>query len=130
MKAYIGNAFSINMLAGDSTLMVSDSSPDRIPVDAISCIGHQSTATVVSELLGRDVPMRRIAVSLDKGDELYAITLFTSDGKPYRAPEGVVLGADDLAALRLRIKRVRVVDDTDMSYNAQCEVCGRRWDNA
>ena len=108
MKTFIGNAFSLNMLSGDSMLSVSDSSPDGVPADAVSCIGHESTAKVVSQLLGREITMQRTAVSLEGGDRIYVVTLLTSDGKPYRAPEGVILGQDDLAALRLQIKRVVV----------------------
>ncbi len=122
MKTFIGNAFSINMLSGDSELIVTSSSPDRVPEDAVSCIGHESTAQVVSQLLGRTVPMNRVAVSLDKGDEIFVVALFTADGKPYRAPEGVILGQDDLSGLRLEIKRVRV--HAPVAELPNCGHCG------
>ena len=126
---YVGNAFSLNMLSGDSVIKVSESSPDCVPVDAVSCIGHESTAKVVSQLLGREVPMNRVAVSLEAGDNIYVVTLSTSDGKPYRAPEGVILGQDDLAGLCLQIKRVHVYPARGLGYNDPCPVCGLSWEN-
>jgi hypothetical protein len=108
VKTYIGNAFSLNMVSGDTMFKVKDVSPDSVPADAVSCIGHESTAKVVSQLLDREIPMSRNAVSLEQGDCIYVVTLYTQDGKPYRAPEGVILGADGLAQLRVLIKRVTV----------------------
>ena len=109
MKTFLSNAFSLNMLSGDGMLNVTESSPDGVPKDAISCIGHESTAVVAGALLGQDVAVNRVAVSLARGDVIYVITLFDSLGKPYRAPEGVTLGQDELLALRLVIRRVEVL---------------------
>lgn len=108
MKAYIGNAFSLNMVSGDTVFKATESSPDCVPMDVISCIGHESTAKVVSQLLGREIPMSRKAVSLEPGDDIYVVTLFELSGKPYRAPEGSVLGQEELSGLRLAIRKVHV----------------------
>ena len=111
------------MVSGDTVVKISESSPDRVPEDATSCIGHESTAKAVSALLGREVPTSRVAVSLEPGDVIYVVTLFTADGKPYRAPEGVVLGQDELQALRLVIRRVQVCKVTWADVS-QCGLYG------
>ena len=109
MRNYLSSAFSLNMVSGDTVLRVSESSPDRVPEGAISCIGHESTAKVVSKMLDREVIAQRVAVSLEVGDAIYVVTLFNIDGSPYRAQEGVILGQDELQGLRLAIRRVVVI---------------------
>jgi hypothetical protein len=103
----ITNAFSLNMV-GNAMLLVQDCPADQVPADAVSYVGHESTATVLSLMLKREVKMNRVAISLDIGDCAYVATLFTKDGKPYRPPEGVVLGESDLAEVVIRFKRVLV----------------------
>jgi hypothetical protein len=51
-----------------------------------SAIGHESTALVVSKLLGIDVPVNRAQVKPVPGDKLLCFKL-----KKGRAPEGVIL---------------------------------------
>lgn len=90
-------------------LKVSESSPNDVPADATSAIGHAETATVLSELLNREVRANRVALSLEKGDSAFVATLFTQEGRPFRPPEGVVLTADELRQLRVAIRRVDVL---------------------
>lgn len=116
MKAYIGNAFSLNMVSGDAMLQVSEVSPAQVPPDAESCIGHESTAKVVSSLFDREVPMRRVPVSLKPGDRIYVVTLFQKDGKtPFRCEEGQVLGEVELRELVLAIRCVIVLVTGDLT---------------
>lgn len=70
---YLGNAFSLQMLDTTvaSTVAITPVEASDIPADCTSCIGHPDTATVVSDILGRDIPCNRISVSLAKGDVLY-----------------------------------------------------------
>jgi len=56
----------------------------------VSAIGHTSTAAWLSALLGREIPMQRLAIHMAVGDEALVVKL----GR--RLPEGVVL---DEAAL-------------------------------
>lgn len=105
----IMNAFSLNMVAGTAMLQVGEVAPETVPADATSAIGHKETAEVVSELLGRPVSANRMAITLNKGDTAYVVTLFTADGKPFRPPEGKVLTADELRGLRLAIRSVSVI---------------------
>jgi hypothetical protein len=112
MKAYLLNAFSLNMVSGDAMLKVTDVSPADVPETAISAIGHSETAQVVSEMLGRKVEANRVPVALETGDAAYVVTLFTKDGRPFRPPEGVVMTADELRELKLAIRRISVIDET------------------
>ncbi len=106
---YVANAFSMNMVRElPSTIHVDRCEAEDVPSDAVSCIGHESTAQVLSKLLGREVPARRMAVLLNKGDELYLVAMFDKNGRPFRPPEGVVLGVDDLEGLRLEWRRIVV----------------------
>jgi len=59
----------------------------------VSAIGHESTATLLSQLLGINVPMNRIAVSAAPGDVLIHFALRT------RLPEGRVLSEEELRQL-------------------------------
>jgi hypothetical protein len=58
----------------------------------VSAIGHESTATLLSQLLGINVPMNRIAISAAPGDVLvhFVLSLRT------RLPEGRVLSEEEL----------------------------------
>ena len=71
-KVYLGNAFSLAMLSDlPATVRVEEVKATTIPTDAESIISHESTAQVVSRLLGREIPFNRVNVSLSKGDTLY-----------------------------------------------------------
>ena len=83
-SVYIGNAFSLQMLAEDQSLVsVIPATWDEVPQDAISCIGHIDTAKVASALAGRDIPCQRISVTLNPGDEMFVIQVIGG-----RLPEG------------------------------------------
>jgi len=51
----------------------------------ISAIGHEATAKLLEQILGRAVPVNRVAVTLKHGDEALIISL------KGRLPEGVVI---------------------------------------
>jgi hypothetical protein len=59
----------------------------------ISAVGHESTAQVLSELLGVDIPCNRITVKLKSGDMCIHFALKT------RLPEGKVLTEEELKQL-------------------------------
>lgn len=86
-KVYLGNALSLQMIntdiPSDWVLEIKKVSPEDIPVDAISCIGHQDTANVLSGILGRDIPCNRRSVFLNNKDTLYVAQLTGG-----RLPEG------------------------------------------
>ena len=59
----------------------------------VSAIGHQATASVLSQLLGIEIPFNRITVRLKPGDMCIHFALKT------RLPEGVVLNEEELRKL-------------------------------
>lgn len=76
-QTFLLNAFSIQMLDGDATVIFSqvDSLPNK--ADLTSAIGHADTAAVLG------VSCNRINVSLHKGDVAYVAQLVGG-----RLPEG------------------------------------------
>lgn len=84
-NTYLGNAFSLQMVAFSSyQLSVQEVEPTEVGAsDFVSCIGHIDTAAVVSSIIGKEVPMNRINVSLEKGDTLYVAQVVGG-----RLPEG------------------------------------------
>jgi len=61
--------------------------------DFISAIGHESTALMLTSLLGVDVPVNRIRISLKEGDEAL-VTQFL-----VRPPEGKIWSLRELEQL-------------------------------
>lgn len=81
---YIANAFSAQMLSSfPMTVTFEEVAPQDVPVDAISCVGHPDTANVVSDILGRQIEMRRVNIRLNKGDIVYLAQITGG-----RLPEG------------------------------------------
>lgn len=82
---YLGNAFSLQMVDSQSYhLSVQEVTPVEVgSADFMSCIGHVDTAAVVSTIIGKEVPMNRVNVSLEKGDTLYVAQVVGG-----RLPEG------------------------------------------
>lgn len=92
-KVYLGNAFSLQMVAPSAIIAVEECLPEDVPVGAVSCIGHPDTAAVVSGCLGREVACNRTSISLGDGDVLYVAQL-TGGRLPEgatRLPEGFTL---------------------------------------
>ena len=83
MKKFLVNAFSIQMLSGPATVKFDEIAPEDIPADVVSAVGHADTAAVLSDILGFEVPMNRISVSLDESTELFVAQLIGG-----RLPEG------------------------------------------
>ena len=82
-KVYLGNAFSLQMVADNAIICKVEVSPEQVPVNAESIIGHKDTAAVVSTILGRDVPCNRASVMLSDEDVLYVAQVVGG-----RLPEG------------------------------------------
>lgn len=79
------NAFSLSMLPMEAMnfVRVRKITPDEIPTDVESAIGHQDTAKVVSSMLGFEVKPNRVNVKLTESDVLY-VAQYTGP----RLPEG------------------------------------------
>ena len=82
-KVYLGNAFSLQMVADNAIICKVEVSPEQVPVNAESIIGHKDTAAVVSTILGREVPCNRASVMLTDNDVLYVAQVVGG-----RLPEG------------------------------------------
>ena len=61
--------------------------------DVVSAVGHKGTAEVMSAVLGAEVPVNRVSVKMDQGDEALVFRLLT------RLEEGRVLSAQELSVL-------------------------------
>jgi|SRR5690554_4318739 len=83
MKRYLTNAFSIQMLQKEGVVSFEEITPEDIPADVVSAVGHADTAAVLSDLLGFEVPMNRAFVTLDEETEIYVAQLVGG-----RLPEG------------------------------------------
>lgn len=72
---YLGNAFSLQMLAGDATVKVTavtlaDVSALLNSNEFQSVIGHADTANIVSGLVGKEIAYNRVSIQLNPGDVL------------------------------------------------------------
>ncbi len=73
---YLCNAFSLSMLPSSmvsARITVSRLTLDRareVAVGATQAIGHESTAAMLSELLGMPVGVSRVSVALRSGDSV------------------------------------------------------------
>jgi len=70
MSIYLSNAFSLQM-QGDFFAETSPIDIRDVPKNFVSIVGHADVAAVLSDLLGIDVPVNRVSVSLQPGDVLF-----------------------------------------------------------
>jgi len=83
MKKFLTNAFSIQMLEKGGVVRFEEIALEDIPADVVSAIGHADTAAVLANMLGFEVPVNRISVTLDTETELFVAQLVGG-----RLPEG------------------------------------------
>ncbi|MCM8808505.1 MAG: DUF1874 domain-containing protein [Candidatus Omnitrophica bacterium] len=58
-----------------------------------SAVGHQGTVDLINTLFGTNIPLNRVEIKLDKGDELLVSQLMV------RLPEGKVLSKEEMEDL-------------------------------
>jgi len=104
-RLYLLSAFSLSMIPYQGWVhlyikQVDAEEARRIFEDAVvkgkevvSAVGHESSAQLMSELLGREVPARRVQVALEDGDEAIVLQI------AQRLPEGKVLTYKELQQL-------------------------------
>ena len=101
-KKYLLNAFSLSMLPTDTSVILSVRGVEVEEVrkllgsDFISAVGHESTAELLSNILGVAVKFNRTTVRLEPGDMAVVFQLL---GRP---PEGRVLTVDELRGIEHR----------------------------
>ena len=84
--------------------VTTEEAKDLISDGFISAVGHQSTATVISQLLGTEVNPDRIQYDQQPGD---VALVFKLNG---RAPEGTIMSVEEIEAMGYSfgvLKRVR-----------------------
>jgi hypothetical protein len=101
MRKYLLNAFSLSMLPDISLLLTVRSAEvgevkKLLGSDFISAIGHESTAALLSNILGVDVKFNRTSIKLEPGDVAVVFQLLG------RLPEGRVLTVDELRGIEYR----------------------------
>jgi len=93
---YVSNAFSLSMLENAESILHVETISHQEAVrrlkssDFQSAVGHESTAKVISQLTGVQVPTNRIKISLKPNDLLLVFQLKT------RLPEGRLLTMEEV----------------------------------
>ena len=99
MAQFLTNAFSLQMVhLSNYTLHVTEVQPEEIPTTVASCVGHEDTARVLSDMLGFEVPQQRINLCLGTKDELFVAQL-----QGGRLPEGATTLPDGFTFRFFRI---------------------------
>jgi hypothetical protein len=98
MAVFLSNAFSINMLPPQGAVVkVSPITVGEVKAlleqGFVSAVGHESTAKIISLLVGVEVPTNRIAIRLSGQDRLIVFQI------GIRLAEGQVLSQEEVAAL-------------------------------
>jgi len=118
---YLTNSFTLSMitpslLEGGAIIKASPISVGEVKAllkeGFISAVGHESTARVLSKLLGTEVPFNRAQISIKEGDVIVSFQFLI------RLPEGKVLGEDEVLALynegKIKFFRVEVILPTEV----------------
>ena len=116
MTVYLTNSFTLSMLSpslieGGAIIKASPISLGEVKAllkeGFVSAVGHESTARVLSSLLGTHVPFNRAQISIKEGDVIISFQFLI------RLPEGKVLGEDEVIALyqegKIKFFRVEVI---------------------
>jgi hypothetical protein len=118
---YLCNSFTLSMLhpsllEGGVLIKASPISLGEVKAliqeGFVSAVGHESTARVLSKLLGTDVPFNRAQIAIREGDVIISFQFLV------RLPEGKVLGDDEVLALynegKIKFFRVEVILPTEV----------------
>jgi len=96
---YLANTFTLGMLKNkEGTFkfrMISLEEARELvnTQDFVSCVGHQATSILMSQLLQKDVPFNRIQISCAPGDNILVCQLLV------RLEEGKILTIEELTKL-------------------------------
>ncbi len=116
MTVYLTNSFTLSMIMPDllSSGVVIKADPISLEeVKAliaggfVSAVGHESTAKVLSSLLGTEVPFNRAQIAITGEDIIVSFQFMV------RLPEGKVLGEDEVITLynegKIKFFKVEVI---------------------
>ncbi len=97
MTTYLSNAFSLGMLPNGGLINIVELQDEHVKFilqdGFISAVGHQSTADFIKLLLGIDVPVNRVAITLQPEDKVIVLQL------QGRLPEGKVLTQEEISTI-------------------------------
>jgi len=108
---YIANAFSISMLSNNDVCVRFREVSSKDVVELLtknkfeSAIGHAPTAEFASNILKIEIPVNRISIQMQDGDELIVLQLLS------RLPEGVVLTQEELVKIPHKWYLVQLLPD-------------------
>ncbi len=100
MGTILCNAFSINMLKGDSLIRFEQMTEEQFKVQLgsgkfVSAIGHATTAALLASRLDLPIEANRVEVSIEPGVLLYVAQV------KGRLPEGHVLSEEEMQAVKI-----------------------------
>ena len=112
MSIYLTNAFSLGMLTeSDVVVHVQEINPEQLKQELttgtfVSAVGHESTADILSKLLGIHVLINRQAIRLKENDIVYVYQLLQ------RLPEGIILSREEIMQINFKIYKVKILKNS------------------
>ncbi len=79
------------------TVIAPDAAREILSAGFISAVGHESTARLMSQMIGIDIPFNRITIHMEAGDKAIALWLLDRPG------EAQVYSMEDLAAVNCEL---------------------------
>ena len=116
MKVIVANAFSINMLTSDTSVLFTRMSEETFKEQLTyfatngtveSAIGHSATAAILSQRLGLPIAVNRANVRLERNMLLYVAQVSLP-----RLTEGQVLSEDEMKRVPISYWSVSTISDT------------------
>jgi len=112
VSVYLTNAFSLGMLTeSDIIIHVQEINPEQLKQELmagtfVSAVGHESTADILSKLLGIRILVNRQAIRLKENDTVYVYQLLQ------RLPEGIVLNKEEIMQINFKIYKVTILKNS------------------
>ena len=105
-RVYITNGISPTMFPTPCNAVINtitiDEAKKVLGSNFISAIGHESTAKLLSELLGISIPMNRITVKAEYNDIIIVLALKN------RIPEGKVLSKEEIEQIGYELYSIHI----------------------
>lgn len=112
---YLLNAIPGSIIPGEGcTMTFSPTTPESVPADIVSAIGHSDTAAVISSLLGRTIPAARVSVPVVNPGDIHFLALYQGPRLPEGAtqlPEGATL-----AFYRMTVTSASALEQLEKDY--------------
>jgi len=105
----VGNAFSVNMLDESRILVFKRITTKEViseicmEKELVSIVGHEGTANLISQVLGREIQVNRVQYKLKAGDILYVCVV------KQRLEEGRVLKEEELKKVEIDWWKIQII---------------------